>query len=72
MSCPRRRARAGHTEGFYLSHQEGADGPDAVEVGGAFLLERAVTLLVFAGVWAMVNGITDIIRAFQIRALASN
>jgi uncharacterized membrane protein HdeD (DUF308 family) len=41
-------------------------------VSGQFFLERAVTLLVFAGVWAMVKGITDIIRAFQIRALASN
>jgi uncharacterized membrane protein HdeD (DUF308 family) len=39
-------------------------------VSGQFFLERAVTLLVFAGVWAMIKGITDIIRAFQIRALA--
>jgi uncharacterized membrane protein HdeD (DUF308 family) len=41
-------------------------------VSGEFLLERAVTLLVFAGVWAMIKGITDIIRAFQLRALASS
>jgi uncharacterized membrane protein HdeD (DUF308 family) len=41
-------------------------------VSGQFFLERAVTLLVFAGVWAMVKGITDIIRAFQIRQLASS
>jgi uncharacterized membrane protein HdeD (DUF308 family) len=41
-------------------------------VSGQFFLERAVTLLVFAGVWAMIKGITDIIRAFQIRALASS
>ena len=40
-------------------------------VSGQFFLERAVTLLVFAGVWAMVKGITDIIRAFQIRQIAS-
>jgi uncharacterized membrane protein HdeD (DUF308 family) len=41
-------------------------------VSGEFFLQRAVTLLVFAGVWAMIKGITDIIRSFQIRALASN
>jgi uncharacterized membrane protein HdeD (DUF308 family) len=41
-------------------------------VSGQFFLDRAVTLLVFAGVWAMIKGITDIIRAFQIRALASS
>jgi uncharacterized membrane protein HdeD (DUF308 family) len=41
-------------------------------VSGQFFLQRAVTLLVFAGVWAMIKGITDIIRAFQIRALASS
>jgi uncharacterized membrane protein HdeD (DUF308 family) len=41
-------------------------------VSGQFFLDRAVTLLVSAGVWAMIKGITDIIRAFQIRALASS
>src|ERR1700742_2332332 len=38
-------------------------------VSGQFFLDRAVTLLVFAGVWALMKGITDIIRAFQIREL---
>jgi uncharacterized membrane protein HdeD (DUF308 family) len=41
-------------------------------VSGEFFLARAATLLVFAGVWAMIKGITDIIRAFQIRALGSS
>ena len=36
-------------------------------VSGQFYLTRAATLLVFAGIWAMMKGITDIIRAFQIR-----
>ena len=40
-------------------------------VSGQFFLDRAVTLLVFAGIWALTKGITDIIRAFQIRRLAS-
>jgi uncharacterized membrane protein HdeD (DUF308 family) len=40
-------------------------------VSGQFLLARAATLLVFAGIWAMLKGITDIVRAFQIRQLAS-
>ena len=39
-------------------------------VSGEFFLGRAFTLLVFAGVWAMVKGVTDIVRAFQIRQLA--
>ncbi|HTX31750.1 MAG TPA: DUF308 domain-containing protein [Solirubrobacteraceae bacterium] len=41
-------------------------------VSGEFFLARAATLLVFAGVWAMIKGITDIIRAFQIRELGSS
>ena len=35
---------------------------------GQFFIERAYTLLVFAGIWALMQGITDIIRAFQIRS----
>ena len=38
---------------------------------GQFFLDKAYTLLVFAGIWALMHGITDIIRAFQIRRLAS-
>ena len=38
-------------------------------VSGEFFLERAYTLLVFAGIWAAMKGITDIVRAFQIRQL---
>jgi uncharacterized membrane protein HdeD (DUF308 family) len=35
--------------------------------GGAFFIHKAFILLVFAGIWALMNGITDIVRAFQIR-----
>ncbi len=38
---------------------------------GQFFLERAYTLLIFAGIWALTKGITDIVRAFEIRKLAS-
>ena len=34
---------------------------------GQFFLEKAYTLLVFAGIWAMLKGITDIFKAFQIK-----
>ena len=37
--------------------------------GGQFLIEKAYVLLVFAGIWALMQGVTDIIRAFQIRKL---
>lgn len=36
---------------------------------GQFFLQRAYLLLVFAGIWALMQGITEIIRAFQIRSL---
>jgi uncharacterized membrane protein HdeD (DUF308 family) len=36
---------------------------------GQFFLQRAYTLLVFAGIWALMHGITDIVRAFQVRSL---
>ncbi len=37
--------------------------------GGQFFIEKQYTLLVFAGIWALMSGVTDIIRAFQIRRL---
>ena len=37
---------------------------------GQFFLQRAYTLLVFAGIWALLKGVTDIVRAFEIRKLA--
>jgi hypothetical protein len=36
---------------------------------GQFFIDKAYTLLVFAGIWALMHGVTDIARAFQIRAL---
>jgi uncharacterized membrane protein HdeD (DUF308 family) len=36
---------------------------------GQFFIEKAYTLLVFAGVWALMQGITDIVRAFAVRSL---
>jgi uncharacterized membrane protein HdeD (DUF308 family) len=36
---------------------------------GQFFVTKAYTLLVFAGIWALMHGITDLVRAFQIRAL---
>ncbi len=41
-------------------------------VSGQFFLTRAYTLLVFAGIWAAMKGITDIVRAFQLRRIASD
>jgi uncharacterized membrane protein HdeD (DUF308 family) len=38
--------------------------------GGQFLATQAYTLLIFAGVWALLHGITDIFKAFTIRRLA--
>jgi uncharacterized membrane protein HdeD (DUF308 family) len=36
---------------------------------GQFFIERAYTLLVFAGIWALFQGMTDFVRAFAIRKL---
>jgi hypothetical protein len=36
---------------------------------GQFFIEKAYTLLVFAGIWALFHGMTDIIRAFAVRKL---
>jgi uncharacterized membrane protein HdeD (DUF308 family) len=36
---------------------------------GQFFISKAYTLLVFAGIWALMQGVTDLVRAFQIRAL---
>jgi uncharacterized membrane protein HdeD (DUF308 family) len=37
--------------------------------GGQFFIDKAYTLLVFAGIWALFHGVGDLIRAFQFRAL---
>jgi uncharacterized membrane protein HdeD (DUF308 family) len=36
---------------------------------GQFFLTKAYTLLVFAGIWALMHGIIVIVRAFQVRSL---
>jgi uncharacterized membrane protein HdeD (DUF308 family) len=36
---------------------------------GQFQITKAYTLLIFAGIWALTEGITDIVRAFQVRSL---
>ena len=38
-------------------------------VGSQGLLSRTVTLLVFAGVWALVHGVGDFVRALQLKKL---
>jgi uncharacterized membrane protein HdeD (DUF308 family) len=37
--------------------------------GGQFFIDKAYTLLVFAGIWALFQGVGDLIKAFQIRNL---
>jgi uncharacterized membrane protein HdeD (DUF308 family) len=37
---------------------------------GQFFIEKAYILLVFAGIWALFHGVTDLIKAFQIRRIA--
>ncbi len=34
---------------------------------GQFFIEKAYLLLVFAGIWALMEGIVDVVRAFEIR-----
>jgi uncharacterized membrane protein HdeD (DUF308 family) len=38
-------------------------------VGGQFFIEQAYVLLVFAGMWALIKGVSDIVRAFAVRGL---
>ncbi len=38
-------------------------------IGGQFFATKAYTLLIFAGIWALFHGITDIIKAFQIKKI---
>ena len=37
--------------------------------GGQFYIDQTYTLLVIAGIWALMQGVVDIVRAFQIRKL---
>ena len=37
--------------------------------GGQFFIHKTYVLLVFAGIWALMQGVTEIVRAFQIRKL---
>jgi uncharacterized membrane protein HdeD (DUF308 family) len=36
---------------------------------GQFFIEKAYLLLVFAGIWALMEGVVDIVRAFEVRRL---
>jgi hypothetical protein len=37
--------------------------------GGQFFVEKAYGLLVLAGIWALMEGVTAIVRAFTVRQL---
>ena len=37
--------------------------------GGQFFIEKQYVLLVFAGIWALMEGVINIVRAFQIRTI---
>jgi uncharacterized membrane protein HdeD (DUF308 family) len=37
--------------------------------GGQFFIEKQYVLLVFAGIWALMEGVINIVRAFQIRSI---
>ena len=37
--------------------------------GGQFFIDKVYLLLIFAGIWALMHGVTDIVRGFQIRKL---
>ncbi len=39
---------------------------------GQFFIHKAYTLLVFAGIWALMSGVIDIVRAFQVRGCATS
>jgi len=41
----------------------------AFYTSGQFFIHKAYTLLVFAGIWALMHGIGDIVRAFSTRSL---
>ncbi len=38
---------------------------------GQFFIDKVYLLLVFAGIWALMHGVTDIVRAFAVRSLKS-
>lgn len=38
-------------------------------LSGQFLIEKAYTLLIFAGIWALMSGVIDVVRAFQVRRI---
>lgn len=37
--------------------------------GGQFFITKVYTLLAFAGIWALMHGITDIVKAFQVKKI---
>jgi uncharacterized membrane protein HdeD (DUF308 family) len=39
-------------------------------LGGQFLITKADTLLIFAGVWALMKGITEIVLSFHVKSIA--
>jgi hypothetical protein len=39
--------------------------------GGQFLTTQAYTLLIFAGIWALLHGISDIVRAFAVKNIGT-
>ena len=40
-------------------------------VGQQGLLEKAITLLTFAAIWALLHGVGDFVRAWQLKKLGN-
>jgi uncharacterized membrane protein HdeD (DUF308 family) len=36
---------------------------------GQFFIEKAYALLAFSGIWALMHGLTDVVRAFRLRSM---
>ena len=47
------------------------DADGRVWVGQQGYAQKAITLLTFAGIWAIMQGVTDLVRAFQLKRVGS-
>ena len=52
-----------------MGHERAVGRILAFWTGGQLFIEKAYVLLVFAGIWSLMQGFIDIVRAFQIRKL---
>jgi hypothetical protein len=66
---PLGEGRLGHRDRERAEAGQRRSQPGRRDASGQFYIEKQCVLLVFAGIWALFQGVSDVFKAFELRRL---